>query len=176
MFAVSPRQHALPFVQQLERAAQIAPDESSERKLDKLEAVLQQADARMPEIAPLIASLLSIPTANRYPPLGLSPAQQRRQTLSALLDQMEGLARQKPVLMLFEDAHWADATSIELLNLAIERVRHLPVLLLITFRPEFEAPWKGLSDVSAVTLGRLDHSQAEIMIERVAGGRKLPPK
>jgi class 3 adenylate cyclase/tetratricopeptide (TPR) repeat protein len=163
-----------PFVQQLERAAQIAPDESAERKLDKLEAVLQQASARMPEIAPLIASLLSIPAANRYPPLGLSPAQQRRQTLSALLDQMEGLARQKPVLMLFEDAHWADATSIELLNLAIERIRHLPVLLLITFRPEFEAPWKGLSDVAAVALGRLDHNQAEIMAAGVAGGRKLP--
>ena len=163
-----------PFVQQLERAAQIAPDESPECKLDKLEAVLQQAGARIPEIAPLIASLLSIPVGNRYPPLGLSPAQQRRQTLSALLDQMEGLARQKPVLMLFEDAHWADATSIELLNLAIERVRHSPVLLLITFRPEFEAPWKGLPDVSAVALGRLDHCQAEIMAARVAGGRKLP--
>jgi class 3 adenylate cyclase/tetratricopeptide (TPR) repeat protein len=163
-----------PFVQQLERAAQIAPDESPERRLDKLEAVLQQAGARMPEIAPLIASLLSIPTGNRYPPLGLSPAQQRRQTLSALLDQMEGLARQKPVLMLFEDAHWADATSIELLNLAIERIRHLPVLLLITFRPEFEAPWTGLSDVATVALGRLDRSQAETMVERVAGGRKLP--
>ena len=163
-----------PFVQQLERAAKIAPDESPERKLDKLEAVLQRAGTRMPEIAPLIASLLSIPTGNRYPPLGLSPAQQRRQTLSALLDQMEGLARQKPVLMLFEDAHWADATSIELLNLAIERIRHLPVLLLITFRPEFEAPWKGLSDVTAVALGRLDHGQAEIMAARVAGGRKLP--
>ena len=128
----------------------------------------------MPEIAPLIASLLSIPTGDRYPPLGLSPAQQRRQTLSALLDQMEGLARQKPVLMLFEDAHWADATSLELLNLAIERIRHLPVLLLITFRPEFEAPWKGLPDVATVALGRLDRGQAEIMVEHVTGGRKLP--
>jgi class 3 adenylate cyclase/tetratricopeptide (TPR) repeat protein len=163
-----------PFVQQLERDAQIASDESPERKLDKLEAILELATAHTQEIPPLIASLLSIPSGNRYPPLGLSPAQQRRQTLSALLDQMEGLARQKPVLMLFEDAHWADATSLELLNLAIERVRRLPVLLLITFRPEFEAPWKGLPDVAAVVLGRLDRSQAEMMIERVTGGRKLP--
>src|SRR6202171_1577188 len=163
-----------PFVQQLERAAQIAPGENPECKLDKLEAILKLATARMQEIAPLIASLLSIPLGARYPPLGLSPAQQRRQTLSALLDQMEGLARQKPVLMLFEDAHWADATSLELLNLAIERVRRLPVLLLITFRPEFEAPWKGLPEVATVVLGRLDHSQAEMMVERVTGGRKLP--
>jgi class 3 adenylate cyclase/tetratricopeptide (TPR) repeat protein len=163
-----------PFVQQLERAAQIAPDDSPERKLDKLEAILGLATVRTQEVVPLIASLLSIPLGTRYPPLGLSPAQQRRQTLSALLDQMEGLAQQKPVLMLFEDAHWADATSLELLNLAIERVRRLPVLLLITFRPEFEAPWKGLPDVATVALSRLDHSQAEMMVERVTGGRKLP--
>ena len=163
-----------PFVQQLERAAQIAPNESPERKLDKLEAILGLATARTQEIAPLIASLLSIPLGARYPPLGLSPAQQRRQTLSALLDQMEGLARQKPVLMLFEDAHWADATSLELLNLAIERIRRLPVLLLITFRPEFEAPWKGLPDVATAALGRLDRSQAEMLVECVTGGRKLP--
>jgi class 3 adenylate cyclase/tetratricopeptide (TPR) repeat protein len=163
-----------PFAQQLVRAAQIAPDESPERKLVKLEAVLGLATARTQEIAPLIASLLSIPLGTRYPLLGLSPAQQRRQTLAALLDQLEGLAQQKPVLMLFEDAHWADATSLELLNLAIERVRRLPVLLLITFRPEFEAPWKGLPDVATVALARLDHGQAEMMIERVTGGRKLP--
>ena len=163
-----------PFVQQLERAAKIAPDESSERKLDKLEAILGLATARTHEIAPLIASLLSIPLGSRYAPLSVLPAQQRRQTLSALLDQLEGLARQKPVLMLFEDAHWADATSLELLNLAIERIRRLPVLLLITFRPEFEAPWTGLPDVTTANLGRLDRTQAEMMVERVTGGRKLP--
>src|SRR6202171_2644013 len=163
-----------PFVQQLERAAQIAPGENPECKLDKLEAILKLATARMQEIAPLIASLLSIPLGPRYPPLGLSPAQQRRQTLAALLDQMEGLAQQKPVLMPFEDAHWADATSLELLNPAIERIRRLPVLVLITFRPEFEAPWKGLPDVATAALGRLDRSQAETLVERVTGGRKLP--
>ena len=122
----------------------------------------------------MIASMLSIPTGTRYPPLNLSPAQQRRQTLSALLDQMEGLAKKQPVLMVFEDAHWADATSLELLDLAVERVRRLPVLLLITFRPEFEAPWKGLLDVETMTLGRLDRAEAERLVERVTGGRKLP--
>ena len=163
-----------PFVQQLQRAAQITPDESAERKLDKLEAILGLATPRTQEIAPLIASLLSIPSEQRYPPLALSPAQQRRQTLSALLDQMEGLAKLKPVLMLFEDAHWADATSLEWLNLAIERVRRLPVLLLITFRPEFEAPWTGLPGVAAVALGRLDRDQAEMLVKHVTGGRTLP--
>ncbi len=163
-----------PFVQQLERAAQIAPSESPECKLDKLEAILKLATARTQEISPLIASLLSIPLGSRYPPLTMAPAQQRRLTLSALLDQIEGLARRQPVLMLFEDAHWADATSLELLNLAVERVRRLPVLLLITFRPEFDAPWKGLPEVATVALGRLDHRQAELMVERVTGRRQLP--
>jgi class 3 adenylate cyclase/tetratricopeptide (TPR) repeat protein len=163
-----------PFLQQLERAAQIASDETPEHKLDKLESILGRATSRTQEVAPLIAALMSIPLGDRYPALGMSPPQQRRQTLSALLDQMEGLARQQPVLMLFEDAHWADATSLELLNLAIERIRRLPILLLITFRPEFEAPWKGLPDVATVALGRLDRGQAEMMVERVTGGLKLP--
>jgi len=93
----------------------------------------------MNEVAPLIAAMLSIPTGSRYPASNLSPAQQRWQTLSALLDQMEGLAKKQPVLMLFEDAHWADATSLEVLDVAIERVRRLPVLLIVTSRPEIRA-------------------------------------
>ncbi len=163
-----------PFVQQFERAAGIASQEPPETKLDKLEQVLGLATDRMSEVAPLIASMLSIPFGSRYPPLNLSPAQQRRQTFSALLDQMEGLARKQPLLMLFEDAHWADATSLELLDLVIESVRRLPALLLITFRPEFEAPWWGMPDIATVSLGRLDRVQAETLVERVTGGRKLP--
>jgi len=163
-----------PFVQQFERAAGFAPQEAPEAKLDKLEKVLGLATDRVNEVAPLIASMLSIPLGNRYPPLGLTPAQQRRQTLSALLDQMEGLARKQPVLMLFEDVHWADATTLEVLDLSFERVRRLPVLCLITYRPEFEPPWKGLPDVATVGLQRLDRGQAETLVERVTGGRKLP--
>jgi class 3 adenylate cyclase/predicted ATPase len=165
-----------PFVQQFERAAGVAPQEPPEAKLDKLEQVLGLATDRMNEVAPLIASMLSIPLGTRYPALNLSPAQQRRQTFSALLDQMEGLAKQKPVLILFEDAHWADATSLELLDLVIERVRRLPILFLITHRPEFEAPWKDLPDVATIALGRLDRAEAEMLVERVTGGRKLPPE
>src|SRR5271169_103611 len=118
--------------------------------------------------------MLSIPLGSRYPALGLSPAQQRRQTLSALLDQMEGLAKKQPVMMLFEDAHWADATSLEVLDLAIERVRRLPVLFIVTSRPEFEAPWKGLPDVVEVALSRFDRAEAEALVERVIGGLALP--
>ena len=163
-----------PFVQQFERAAGVTAQEDPEAKLEKLEKVLALATDRLGEVAPLIAAMLSIPTGTRYPALTLSHAQQRRQTLFALLDQMEGLAKKQPVLMLFEDAHWADATSLEVLDLAIERMRKLPVLLLITFRPEFEAPWKGLPDVADIALGRLERSQAEALVERMTGGRKLP--
>ena len=163
-----------PFAQQFERAAGIAPHEKPEAKFEKLEKLLGLATDRMNDVAPLIASLLSIPPGRGYPPLNLSPAQQRRQTFLALLDQIEGLAKHKPLLILFEDAHWADATSLELLELVIARVRRLPALLLITFRPEFEAPWKGLPSVATIALGRLDRAEAEMLVERVTGGRKLP--
>src|SRR5215472_9282049 len=156
-----------PFVVQLGRAARVAPEDPAETQLDKLEAIL--ASARIAETAPLFASLLSIPTGERYPPLALSAAQQRRLTLAALLDQLEALARQKPVLMLFEDAHWADATSLEVLDLTAERVRALPVLVMITFRPEYEAPWTGLSHVTSIALDRLAAADVETLAECVAG-------
>src|SRR5262249_50520931 len=124
--------------------------------------------------APLFAALLSIPSGERYPPLALSPTQQRRRTLAALLDQFEGLARRQPILLSFEDVHWADATSLELLDLTVERVRQLPVLALFTFRPEFEPPWVGLPNVGTLTLGRLNRNDVESMIARVTGGRLLP--
>ncbi len=162
-----------PFVVALGRAARLAPEDPAETQLDKLEAIL--APARIAETAPLFASLLSIPTGDRYPPLALSAAQQRRLTLAALLDQLEALARQKPVLMLFEDAHWADATSLEVLDLTVERVRALPVLVMITFRPEYEAPWTGLSHVTSIALDRLAPAEVETLAEHVAG-RPLPPE
>jgi predicted ATPase len=162
-----------PFVVQLGRAARLAPDDPAETQFDKLEAIL--VPARIAETAPLFAALLSIPTGDRYPPLALSAAQQRRLTLAAVLDRLEALARQKPVLMLFEDAHWADATSLEVLDLTVERVHALPVLVLITFRPEYEAPWTGLSHVTSITLDRLAPAQVETLAERVAG-RLLPPE
>ncbi|HVI65604.1 MAG TPA: adenylate/guanylate cyclase domain-containing protein, partial [Bradyrhizobium sp.] len=147
-----------PCIAQLERAAGFKADDTPEQRLDKLEAILAMDASRVQAAAPLFAALLSIPFGERYPLLALSPAQQRRRTLAALLDQFEALARRQPILLSFEDAHWADATSLELLDLMVERVRQLPVLALFTFRPEFEAPWFGLPNVSTLTLGRLNRS------------------
>jgi class 3 adenylate cyclase/predicted ATPase len=163
-----------PFIAQLERAAEFKPDDTSEQRLSKLEALLAMGASQVQAVAPLFAALLSIPFGERYPPLGLSPPQQRRRTLAALLDQFEGLARRQPILLSFEDAQWADATSLELLDLTVERVRQLPVLALFTFRPEFEPPWIGLPNVGTMTLSRLDANDVENMVARVTGGRAFP--
>jgi class 3 adenylate cyclase/predicted ATPase len=163
-----------PFIAQLERAAGFKAGDAPEQKLNKLEAILAMDASRVQAAATLFAALLSIPFGERYAPLVLTSTQQRRQTLAALLDQIEGLARQQPILLFFEDAQWADATSLELLDLTVERVRQLPVLALFTFRAEFEPPWVGLPNVSTLTLGRLDRSNVESIVARVTGGRSLP--
>ncbi|WP_213288773.1 adenylate/guanylate cyclase domain-containing protein [Bradyrhizobium sp. sGM-13] len=163
-----------PFVAQLERGAGIRSQDTTEQKLDKLEAMLALGTQQVAKAAPLIATLLSIATGERYPPLGLNPVQQRRQTFAALLDQLEGLARQQPVLIVCEDMHWADATTLELFDLAVDRIRGLPILALMTFRPEFEPPWAGLANVSLLRLDRLDRQDARTLIEQVTIGRQMP--
>jgi predicted ATPase/class 3 adenylate cyclase len=163
-----------PFIAQIERAARFKADDASEQRLDKLEALLAIAAPRVQNPAPLFAALLSIPFGDRYPVPAPNPAQQRRRTFAALLDQFENLARQKPVLLVFEDAHWADATSLDLVDLTVERMRQLPVLALFTLRPQFEPPWAGLPNVSALTLGRLDRSNVESIVTQLTHGRALP--
>ena len=163
-----------PFIAQLERAVEFRSDDTSEERLDKLEAYLAIPSPRVQEIAPLFAALLSIPVGDRYPKLPPNPAQQRRRTFAALLDRFEDLARQQPILLSFEDVHWADATSLELLDLTVERVRQLPVIAIFTLRPEFEAAWAGLPNVGSLRLGRLDRNNVESIATQVAGGRALP--
>jgi class 3 adenylate cyclase/predicted ATPase len=163
-----------PFIAQLERAAEFKTDDTSQQRLDKLEALLAMGGSRVQAVGPLFAALLSIPFGERYSLMALSPTQQRRRTLAALLDQFEGLARKQPILLSFEDVQWADATSLELLDLTVERVRQLPVLALFTFRPDFEPPWIGLPNVSTLMLGRLDRSNVQSMVVRMTGGRMLP--
>jgi class 3 adenylate cyclase/tetratricopeptide (TPR) repeat protein len=163
-----------PIIEHLERAAEFKSDDTSGSRLDKLEALLNKGPSQLEAIAPLFAALLSIPFGDRYPPLAFSPAQQRRRTLAALLDQFEGYARRQPMLLLFEDAHWADATSLELLDLVVERARRLPIFALVTSRPEFEPPWVGLANVGTLTLARLDRRHAESIATHVSRGRPLP--
>ena len=143
-----------PVIEQLQRAAGFVADDRANIRLDKLEAVLAESSAEVAEVAPLFAALLSIPSTERYPALNLTPQAQKAKTFEALLAQLEGLAASQPVLMVFEDAHWSDPTSAELFGQVIERLAHLPVLLVITFRPEFPPPWSSHAHVTSLTLSR----------------------
>jgi predicted ATPase len=115
-----------------------------------------------------------LPSSERHPLPNLSPQRQKEGTLEALLRQLRGLARQLPVIMVFEDAHWIDPTSRELLDLTVEQVRSLPVLLIATFRPEFQSPWTGQPQVTTLALNRLDRSDRIVLVEQVAGGKAFP--
>ena len=141
-----------PVIGQMERAAGFAPDDALEAKLGKLDAVLAQTSTSKQDAA-LFADMLSLPNDARYPALDLTPEQRRQRTLHALISQMEALSLQTPVLMIFEDAHWSDPTSLEVIGQVIERIASLRALLLVTFRPEFAPPWIG--QAHALTLNRL---------------------
>jgi class 3 adenylate cyclase len=163
-----------PSIAQLERAAGFRRDDADEQRLGKLEAVLARGTNDLREAMPLLADLLSIPTGDRYPPLSLTPQKRKEKTLQAQLAQVEGLASQRPVLMVWEDAHWCDPTTRESLDLLIGRVPLLRVLVIITFRPEFAPPWVGRPHVTLLSLSRLPARQRAEMIMQVTGGKALP--
>ena len=162
-----------PVIGQMERAAGFVYDDTPQTKLDKLDAVLADTSTRM-EDAALFAEMLSLPNDGRYPALDLEPQQRRQKTLEALTAQVEALSRQNPLLMIFEDAHWTDPTSLETFGRAVDRVRSLPVLLIVTFRPEFEPAWIGRPYVTALTINRLAPRDIEAMIDGVVGNKFIP--
>jgi class 3 adenylate cyclase/predicted ATPase len=162
-----------PFVDQLGRASGFAPDDPPAARLEKLEALVARAAPPDEDVA-FIADLLSLPAASREPLPNLSPQRKKERTLEALIRQLEGLACHQPVLMVFEDGHWVDPTSRELLDLTIERVRTLPVLLIVTFRPEFQPPWTGQPQVTMLTLNRLDRRDRSALVAQIAEGKALP--
>jgi predicted ATPase len=162
-----------PFVDQLGRAAGFARDDLPTARLEKLEALLALATPPDVDVA-LLADLLSLPASEHHPLPDLSPQRKKERTLEALIRQLEGLARRQPVVMVFEDAHWIDPTSRELLDLTVERVRSLPVLLIVTFRPEFQPPWSGEPQVTMLALNRLDRHDRGELVAQLAGGKALP--
>jgi predicted ATPase len=161
-----------PFVAQIERAAGIARGDPPEGRLDKLERLLD-AWAGTRAAAPLFAALLSIPPGGRYAPLNLTPQRQKEKTLQALVDLLANIAGQRPVLMIVDDVHWLDPTSIELLDALVGRTKDLSLMLILSFRQEFAPPWSGHAHVGALPLGRLNRKQSTDLVARVAGG-KLP--
>jgi class 3 adenylate cyclase/predicted ATPase len=162
-----------PIISQMERAAGLAHDDTTQAKLDKLDAVLAQSFTPRQDAA-LFAEMLSLPNDGRYPALDLAPEQRRQRTLDALAAQLPGLARQQPVLMVVEDAHWIDPTSLEVFGRTVDQIKTLPGLIIVTFRPEFNAPWAGRSHVMSLALNRLGERETAAIIAHLVGNKELP--
>ncbi len=162
-----------PFIAQLEQAACFEPGDEADAKWTKLEALLRQGTDDLNEVLPLVAALLSLPMNPDIALPELEPQRQKQLTLQVLMDQLEGLSKRRPVLMVFEDAHWADPTSQELLDRLVSEIEGTPVLILITHRPEYRAEWSHHPHVMSLTLGRLSRAKGLEMV-RAAGGTDLP--
>src|SRR6476646_9136970 len=162
-----------PVIGEMLRAAGVAHDDGPRAKADKLDALLAQS-ATSPEDAALFAEMLSLPNDGRYPPVEVEPQLRRQKTLKALGSQIEALARINPVLVIFEDAHWADPTSLELFARAVDVAASHRLLILVTYRPEFSLPSIGRPHVTELTLHRLAPCDIDFLIERVVGDRSLP--
>jgi predicted ATPase len=157
----------------MQRAAGFAHDNTAQAKLDKLDTVLAQSFTPRQDAA-LFAEMLSLPNDGRYPVLELLPQKRRQRTFEALTTQIEALSRKRPGLMIFEDVHWIDPTSLEALGRSVDRIRSLGVLLIITHRPDFEPPWIGRPHVTALTLNRLGEGEIAALIDGVTGHKPLP--
>jgi class 3 adenylate cyclase len=161
-----------PIIGQMERAAGFAQDDTPQARLDKLDAVLTRTSTPKADAA-LFADMLSLPNDGRYPTLDLTPEQRRHRTFEALSLQIEALTSSRPVLMIVEDTHWVDPTSLEAFGQAVGQIENLPVLLIVTFRSEFEPPWIGRSHVTALTINRLPERDVRAMIDNVIGNKPL---
>jgi class 3 adenylate cyclase/predicted ATPase len=164
-----------PIIAQIEGAAGLLPGDTPQAKLDKLDAMLARTSTSI-ENAALFAEMLSLPNDGRYPAFELTAEQRRQKTLDAFTAQVQSLADSAPVLMIFEDAHWSDPTSLEVLDRAVEQVASLRALLIVTFRSEFDAPWAGRPHVTTLTINRLAQRQVEVMIDNLVGSKALPAR
>ena len=161
-----------PIVGQMERAAGLTHSDKPQAKLDKLDALLLQTSTS-PQDTALFVAMLSLPNDGRYPNIELAPEQRKHKTLEALRSQVVRLSARNPVLMIFEDLHWIDPTSLEFLDLVVQRIKSLHALLLISFRPEFKAPWEGQAHVTSLTLNRLPSRDAAAIIADLVGTKEL---
>jgi predicted ATPase len=166
-----------PVIAHLERLLQVASDDPPAARLAKVEAGLRSYPLPLAEVVPLVAGLLSVPLpAERYAPLTLTPPQQKQQTLDLLVAWLAAEAERRPVLVAWEDLHWADPTTLEVLGLVIEQAPTVPMLHVLTYRPEFNPPWPRRSHMTPLVLNRLERPQVEALMTQRAGGKILPPE
>ena len=163
-----------PTIDNFERALKFGRDETADSKLDKLEAlVVGEYDRPLSDVR-FIASMLSIPGDARYGAISMTPRRQKDETLRALVDLTEAAARKRPSVTLFEDIHWADPTSLEAMDLLVDRVRTIPLLIVLTHRPEFHRKWESHSHVTALNLSKITRTQSGAIVSKLAGGKPLP--
>jgi predicted ATPase len=166
-----------PILDLLERVVlRFEREESPQQKLNKLEGFLVQYGLPLAEVLPLFTALLSLPLPGDYAPLPTPPEQQKQQTLHVLLTILLRIAAQQPVLLVMEDLHWVDPSTLELLSLLVDQGPTARILAVFTCRPDFSPPWTGRSHLTQVTLNRLPRWQAAEMTGRVAHGKALPPE
>jgi class 3 adenylate cyclase/predicted ATPase len=163
-----------PIIDNFERTLKFTRDETADAKLDKLEALVVTQYARPLADVRFVASILSIPCEQRYGALPMTPQKHKDETLRTLVDLIEAAARRQPSAMLFEDTHWADPTTLEVLDLLIDRVRAAPLLVVLTHRPEFQPRWSEQGHVGALNLSKLTRTQSATMISTLASGKALP--
>lgn len=163
-----------PVIAHIEHAAKFSPEDSHDQQCAKLEALFKFPDLERVTGVPLVASLLSIPYENSYPKLMLEPSRQREMTLAAMLDRIHRLADAAPVLCIVEDVHWIDPSTLELLRTMVGGVDKRAVLLLVTCRPEFEAPWPSSDHLTELSLERLTEPEVEEIVTGITAGRRLP--
>ncbi|UCH48672.1 MAG: AAA family ATPase [Betaproteobacteria bacterium] len=163
-----------PCIDNFERTLEFTRDESVESKLDKLEALIVEQYGRPRSDVRFVAAMLSIPSDARYGALAMPPQKFKDETLRALVDLTEAAAKKQPSVMLFEDAHWADPTTLEVLDLMLDRVSTIPLLVVLTHRPEFENRWADHGHVTGLNLSKLTRAQSSALVSRVAGGKALP--
>ncbi len=161
-----------PIIEHMESWAGFTQDDSAEQRLTKLARLLARVTDNLEEMMPLFANLLSIPIGNRYPPLEIGPQRQKEKTFAVLLQYLVNLTAKRPVLLIVEDIHWIDPSSLELLNLIVERTPTLRLLLVCTFRPDFSTPWSQ-QFVASLSVERLPPEHSLTMLQHL-GGNRLP--
>jgi class 3 adenylate cyclase/predicted ATPase len=164
-----------PVIEQIKRRLRWQAGDSPYTKLAKLELMLANHHWAAKEVVPLFAALLSLPLPEgRYPPLNLTPQEQKQRTLDALVAWTLEEAERRPIFQLWDDLHWADPSTLELLGLLINQAATASLFMVMTFRPEFIPPWPTRSHMTPVTLSRLEGRDVEVMVTRLAGGKALP--
>jgi len=163
-----------PSIDNFERALKFARDEPPSSKLDKLEALMIAHYRRPLKDVRFIASMLSIPCEDRYGPLSMTPERQKDETIRSLADLTEAAARRAPTLLVYEDVHWADPTTLEVVSLLIDRVRSFPLLMVLTHRPEFRHRWSEHGHVTALNLSKLTRVQSSVLVSNLAQSKALP--